>query len=317
MPITTAPSIWLRPASGLMMRPASMTVTTRLTRSRAISGCHVTSTKWQPNECVENFGLGLPKVPSDLPLPVTSRRLARRSRSANGTPLAGPSALTKTRPPSNARSSGLRFSNGEPGVVVATLSSDSIACRPPRRRPGPPTPSPSNRPRSGRAAARCRRAPPRFCRAARRSSARRAARGSCTCRCRCPGCRRRRGPCRRRGAGRWPRRRTRAAIHEQLGHSPAERQAVAFHRADLGRALRPAELLRAELEALDQVPRRERDAFLLVDFRLVEDAELDRIDLELVGQFVHGRLGGVEPRHARRGRACRSARRRCVWRGRT
>ena len=45
MPITTAPSIWFRPASGLRMRPASMTVTTRLTRSRAISGCHVTSTK--------------------------------------------------------------------------------------------------------------------------------------------------------------------------------------------------------------------------------------------------------------------------------
>src|SRR6185369_8437881 len=43
IPITTAPSIWFRPANGLRMRPASMTVTTRLTRNRAISGCHVTS----------------------------------------------------------------------------------------------------------------------------------------------------------------------------------------------------------------------------------------------------------------------------------
>ena len=37
MPITTAPSIWFRPASGLIMRPSSMTVTTRLTRNRAIA----------------------------------------------------------------------------------------------------------------------------------------------------------------------------------------------------------------------------------------------------------------------------------------
>src|ERR1700721_1819281 len=39
IPITTAPWIWFRPASGLIMRPASITVTTRLTRKRAISGC--------------------------------------------------------------------------------------------------------------------------------------------------------------------------------------------------------------------------------------------------------------------------------------
>src|SRR5260370_52548 len=42
IPITTAPWIWFRPATGLIMRPASMTATTRLTRSPAISGCHVT-----------------------------------------------------------------------------------------------------------------------------------------------------------------------------------------------------------------------------------------------------------------------------------
>ena len=81
------------------------------------------------------------------------------------------------------------------------------------------------------------------------------------------------------------------------GHSPAERQAVALHRADLGRALRPAELLRAEFKALEQMTRRERNAQPLVDLRLVENAELDRIDLELIGQFVHRRLGRVEPGH--------------------
>ena len=81
------------------------------------------------------------------------------------------------------------------------------------------------------------------------------------------------------------------------GHAPAERQAVALHRADLGRALRPAELFRAELEALEQMPRGERNAHRLVDLRLVEDAELDRVDLELIGQLVHRRLGGVEPGH--------------------
>ena len=109
------------------MRPPSMTDTTRLTRSRAISGCQVTSTKWQPNECVEYLGLGLPKAASDFPLPVTRRRLARRSKLSNGTPLSAPSAFTKTWPPSNARSVRGRFSNGEPGVIVAIVSSDAIA----------------------------------------------------------------------------------------------------------------------------------------------------------------------------------------------
>ena len=43
--------------------------------------------------------------------------------------------------------------------------------------------------------------------------------------------------------------------------------------------------------------RRERNAQRLVDLRLVEDAELDRVDLELIGQLVHRRLGRVEPGH--------------------
>src|SRR5439155_9078930 len=55
------------------------------------------------------------------------RMLVRRSKSANGTPFAGPSALAKTRPDSKARSSRVRFPNGDPGSVVATVSSEVIA----------------------------------------------------------------------------------------------------------------------------------------------------------------------------------------------
>src|SRR5262245_54775265 len=41
------------------------------------------------------------------------------------------------------------------------------------------------------------------------------------------------------------------------GHAPAQRQAVALHRADLRSALRPAEGLRPALEAFEQVAGRE------------------------------------------------------------
>src|SRR4051812_11617927 len=78
-----------------MIRPASMTETTRATRTRAISGCQVTSTKWQPNECFENLGFAAPAVVSLFPRPVTRRTLARLSRSANGTP-EDPSAFENT-----------------------------------------------------------------------------------------------------------------------------------------------------------------------------------------------------------------------------
>src|SRR6202030_53543 len=79
-------------------------------------------------ECMENFGFSvLRKIPSDLPLPLTRRRFARLSISANGTPPPGPLALTKTRPPSKAKSSGLRFSKGEPGVPIATCNNELIA----------------------------------------------------------------------------------------------------------------------------------------------------------------------------------------------
>src|SRR5256885_1861661 len=77
---------------------------------------------------MENFGFSLlPKIPSDLPLPLTRRRLARFNMSANGTPPPGPSAFTKTRPPWKAKSSGLRFWNGDPRVPVATCINELIA----------------------------------------------------------------------------------------------------------------------------------------------------------------------------------------------
>src|SRR5207248_813609 len=59
-------------------------------------------------------------------------------------------------------------------------------------------------------------------------------------------------------------------------HAPAQRQAVALHRADGGRPPGPADFLRAALKTLDQMPGREWDALFLVDFRLVENPEFDR-----------------------------------------
>ena len=51
-------------------------------------------------------------------------------------------------------------------------------------------------------------------------------------------------------------------------------------------------------------------------FRLVQDAEPNRVDLELIGQFVHRRLGRVESGHRARARACQTASRCCAGRDR-
>src|ERR1700739_4416641 len=42
------------------------------------------------------------------------------------------------------------------------------------------------------------------------------------------------------------------------------------------------------------MPRRERDSLALVALRLVVDAKVNGIHSELMGEFVHCRLGGVE-----------------------
>src|SRR5256885_7296474 len=52
-----------------------------------------------------------------------------------------------------------------------------------------------------------------------------------------------------------------------------------------------SEFFDAQLVALDCVARGERNPHSLVSFRLVEDTQLHRIDLELPGQLVHRRLG--------------------------
>ena len=82
------------------------------------------------------------------------------------------------------------------------------------------------------------------------------------------------------------------------GRSPAERQPITFHRADLVVAFRPAELFRAKLKALEEMTRRKWNAQSLVDLRFVEGTELDGIDLELIRQFVHRRLCREETRHS-------------------
>ena len=61
----------------------------RLTRSRAISGSHSTSAKWQPYECSEYcFAFGSSNDGAVLPVAVIPLRLAIFSTSSKGTPLA-------------------------------------------------------------------------------------------------------------------------------------------------------------------------------------------------------------------------------------
>ncbi len=76
---------------------------------------------------MENLGLGSPNVASPFPLPVTRRTLARFNKSANGTPAAESFSFRKTLPSRSVSSSDLRFSNGDPGVLVAMPSSAAIA----------------------------------------------------------------------------------------------------------------------------------------------------------------------------------------------
>ena len=302
IPITTAPSIWLRPASGLRMRPASMTVTTRLTRNRAISGCHVTSTKWQPNECVENFGFGLPNVASDLPLPVTRRRLARRSKSANGTPLAGPLGFHKDPAAFERQFVGLalleRRSRGCRGDGQQRLR---LPCQRRQRRPGPPIRSPSSRPRVGpsgsdvspSATSTLSSGTPVF--SARELREDRVRAGADVLRAA--------GDARRAivaqldvrlgGKSRGDPRSTRPFPSRASSRRASSSRLRGF-RFDQPNFSAPS------FEALEIMARRERNAQSLVDLRLVEDAKSNGIDLELIGQFVHRRFGRVEPGHGAR-----------------
>src|ERR1700689_4997983 len=84
------------------------------------------------------------------------------------------------------------------------------------------------------------------------------------------------------------------------GDTPTENQAVLLHRADLGRALRPTEFFGAHVETLDEVARREGQVLALVDLRLIQQAELDRIHVELDGQLIYRRLEREKTRHGAR-----------------
>src|SRR5207253_10486744 len=129
IPITTAPSIWLRAGFGLIMRPASMTLTNRDTRSRAVSGCQVTSANCAPNECSEYFRLSSPpKVVRDCALPTAARTFARASTSPNGTPDDG-SLFRATRPLAKWRSSGVAPAKAAFFPDVDSVSSDRTAAR--------------------------------------------------------------------------------------------------------------------------------------------------------------------------------------------
>src|ERR1700682_3155641 len=110
------------------MRPASITVTTRLTRNRAISGCHVISTKCAPNEWLESFGfVARPNVAWELPRPDTARRLPILKKSGYGMPLEAASPLGCTRPVVYSSSEDFRPANFEPGAFAAVASNASIA----------------------------------------------------------------------------------------------------------------------------------------------------------------------------------------------
>src|SRR5258708_32523615 len=111
------------------MRPASMTVTNRDNRSRAVSGCHVTSANCAPYECSEYFLLSSPpRVVLDCPLPTAARAFARASTSPIGTP-EDESLFRQTRPLARWRSSGFAPVNGAFGPPVAIESSECTAAR--------------------------------------------------------------------------------------------------------------------------------------------------------------------------------------------
>ena len=81
------------------------------------------------------------------------------------------------------------------------------------------------------------------------------------------------------------------------GHAPAKDRSIALHRANFGRALRPAELFSSKRKALEQMARGKGNAFRFIQFGLVEDTKLDGIDFELIGEFIHRRFGRIKSGH--------------------
>src|SRR3984893_7712369 len=108
-----------------MMRPASTVVTIRLSLSRAISGCHVTSTKCARKLCKETLGFVVPSqtpsCPLDWPWPLTDEVLAAAMTLSKGTPDEAGWARGWTDPAVIAKSEVLAPLN-RPGVAAATIN---------------------------------------------------------------------------------------------------------------------------------------------------------------------------------------------------
>ena len=87
-------------------------------------------------------------------------------------------------------------------------------------------------------------------------------------------------------------------VAERGGDAHADQPAPVARPARLRAALAPAEALRADAQALDEAALREWPCGLLgIDLGVVADAELDRVQTELLRHLVHGDL---ERHHARR-----------------
>ena len=290
------PSIWFRAASGLRMRPASMAETTRETRSRASSGCQVTSTKCAPNECFERVGFSFGgKVPSARPKPLTAPWPRARSSWSKGTAWRLPSRL----PPCLRRSAAPRPSRRRrerPGCRPRARPA------PPRRGRWPPGSAPPARRHHRAAGDRPRwklRVAQRDLHAGQRDRQQlrrhlrhdRVGAGADVLH--------RRGDPHRSIVAQIDRGAAGKAFCDPGagGHAPAERQAVPRHAADARVAPGPAEALGPQRQALLEVPGREGQAEALVDRWLVPQAQGDRVHVERDGEFVHRRFQSEQARH--------------------
>lgn len=87
-------------------------------------------------------------------------------------------------------------------------------------------------------------------------------------------------------------------VAEAGRNAHSDQEASVPHLAGLGIALVPAEALCAEPQAFDELPLRKAALRLFrIDLCVVKNAELDRIEAELLGHFVHRDL---ERHHAGR-----------------
>jgi len=273
-----------------------MTVTTRLTRNRANLRLPCDLDEWQPNECVENLGLGCRTSLGPCRLPVTSGVGAPEHIGEwhGGRRAVGPSRSPAVLEASASGCASERRSGPSPSRRSAASRS---RCRPPRRPPG--TRAGHHRRRERPFRSDVSRALPRPCRPAPVFSEVSWAR-IVYVRCRCPAV-----PHATRAVA------VVAELHARLrGEARGDPRAPAmpqpsvrpsrFIGADPGRAPGPPELppSRARSTRASDAMRTECPAPRRLG--LVDCAEPYRGRFELLGQLVHRRLGRVEPRAPRR-----------------